>query len=315
MTRTVSQITEAKLPANDLPIWRSLLFIPANVERFLAKAGQSGADAIILDLEDSIAPSEKAAARAALAQAVATVAATGLDVVVRINRPWRLTIRDLEAAALADVAAIALPKVADAGHIGAVSEVLDELESERGIATGRIRLIAMIETAAAYFHMSAIAKASPRVMAMTLGSEDFALDMGMPAEADGLEQATRQTVLAARAAGIMPLGFVGSLADYRDLVGFETMARRGRALGFEGAFCIHPAQVDILNRSFGPTDAEIDHARRVIETFEQALAKGQGAVGLDGVMLDGPVVERARRLLGRHDAITKRTANKSPSSG
>ena len=294
---------EARLPADRLPIWRSLLFIPANVERFLAKAGGSGADAIILDLEDSIAPSEKAAARAALPDAVATVAATGIDVVVRINRPWRLAIRDLETAALEAVAAIALPKVANAGHIGAVSEILDELETERGIAAGQIRLIAMIETAAAYFHMAEIAKASPRVMALILGSEDFALDMGMPAEADGLEQATRQTVMAARAAGILPLGFVGSLADYRDLAGFEAMARRGRALGFEGAFCIHPAQVDILNRAFGPTDAEADQARRVVATFEQALAEGLGAVGLDGVMLDGPVVERARRLLQRHAAI------------
>lgn len=290
----------------DLPLWRSMMFVPVNVDRFVDKAHTRGADAVILDLEDSILPADKAAARALVPAAAAKAARGGADVVVRINRPWRLAVRDLEAAVCPAVAALALPKTADAGHIRAIAEIVGELERERAMTVGAIRLIAMIETAAAYFHLREIAGADRRMVAMILGSEDFALEMGMAPEPDGLAHATFATAIAARAAGLLPLGFIGSLAQFADRDAFRTMVRRARGLGFEGAFCIHPSQVAILNQEFSPTAAEVAHAGSVIAAFRAAEAAGRGAIELDGVMIDIPVVARAERLLARQAAIEER---------
>ena len=289
-----------------LPLWRSMMFVPVNVERFVDKAHSRGADAIILDLEDSIIAAEKAAARQLVVAAAAKVARGGADVAVRINRPWRLAVRDLEAVVSPAGAALALPKTADAGHVRAIAEIVGELEAERGMAVGTTRLIAMIETPEAYFHLREIAGADPRMVAMIVGSEDFALAMGMPADPDGLAHVTLETVIAARAAGLLPLGFIGSLAQFADAEAFRAIVHRARRLGFEGAFCIHPSQVAILNREYTPAEAELTHARRVIAAFAEAEAAGQGAFQLDGVMIDIPIVERAQRLLDRHAAIEAR---------
>ena len=290
----------------DLPLWRSMMFVPVNVERFVDKAHTRGADAIILDLEDSILPADKAAARDLVPAAAAKVARGGADVAVRINRPWRLAVRDLEAVVSPAVAALALPKTADAGHIRAIAEIVGELERERAMAVGQTRLIAMIETPESYFHLREIAGADRRMVAMIVGSEDFALAMGMAPEPDGLAHVTLATVIAARAAGLLPLGFIGSLAEFADGDAFRAMARRARGLGFEGAFCIHPGQVAILNQEYSPTEAELAQARRVIAAAQAAEAEGRGAFQLDGVMIDIPIVERAERLLARQTAIEKR---------
>ncbi len=288
------------------PLWRSMMFVPVNVDRFVEKAHARGADAIILDLEDSVVPAEKAAARGLVPDAAVKVAQGGADVVVRINRPWRLAVPDLEAVVDPQIAALALPKVAGPEHIRAIAEILDELEAERGMTPGHTRLIAMIETADALFQAREIAGADPRVVAMILGAEDFALDTGMAPEPDGLFQPTMQTVFAARAAGIVPLGFIGSIADYGDRAAFAEIIARSRRLGFEGAFCIHPAQVGVLNEGYAPSAEEVEHARRVIAAFEAAAAAGRGAVELDGRMIDIPIVERAERTLAREAAIEAR---------
>ncbi len=290
----------------DLPLWRSMMFVPVNVDRFVDKAHTRGADAIILDLEDSILPADKAAARDLVPTAAARVARGGADVAVRINRPWRLAVRDLEAVVSPAVAALALPKTADAGHIRAIAEIVGELERERAMPVGATRLIAMIETPEAYFHLREIAGADRRMVAMIVGSEDFALAMGMAPEPDGLAHVTLATVIAARAAGLLPLGFIGSLAGFADGAAFRAMAGRARGLGFEGAFCIHPGQVAILNQEYSPTEVELAHARRVIAAFRAAERDGRGAFQLDGVMIDIPIVERAERLLARQTAIDAR---------
>lgn len=288
--------------ARELPLWRSLLFVPANVDRFVDRAHERGADAVILDLEDSIVPEQKAAARACVPAAAAKVRRNGAHVVVRINRPWRQAIADLEAAVCREVDAIALPKVPNAGHIGAIAEVLDCLEEERGLAPGHTRLIAFVETAAAVFELASIARADARLVGLTLGSEDFALDMGIVPEPDALVHAAALTVMAARAAGILPLGGVGSLAGFGDLSAYREGVRRAHRLGFAGGMCIHPSQVPILNAEHAPSRAEVAEARRILDCYESARSNGQGAVRLDGRMLDEPIAERARRLLQRHEA-------------
>jgi citrate lyase subunit beta/citryl-CoA lyase len=290
------------------PIWRSMMFVPVNVDKFVEGAHKRGADVIILDLEDSILPKDKEHARTLVAGAAPRVARSGADVVVRVNRPWRLCLRDLEAIVSRAIVAILLPKTESADHVRLVAEVLDELEAERGLPSGHTRIVAMIETADAFFRMREIAASHPRVVALTLGSEDFALSVGMVPEAEGLFYPKQQVVLAARAAGVMPLGFVGTVADYKDLEAFRATARRSRRLGFMGASVIHPSQIPILNEEFSPSAEEVRKARRVVDAFEAAKGGNQGAIEVDGKMVDLPVVERARRTLERHAAIEQRAA-------
>jgi citrate lyase subunit beta / citryl-CoA lyase len=292
--------------APPLPVWRSLLFVPVTERRFVDGAARRGADAIILDLEDSVAPTEKARARALVPEAAAIVSRGGADVVVRINRPWRLAVRDIEAVVGPGVRALALPKVDSAEQVRMIAEIVDEIEAERGMAPGATGLVAMVETAAALFHIAEIARAHPRLVGLNVGAEDFALSAGMLPETEGLFMPKQLCVFAARAAAIMPLGFIGTVADYRDLDSFRETIRRSRRLGFAGASVIHPSQIVILNEEFRASAAEIDHARRVVVAYDKAIAAGIGAVTVDGRMIDVPIVERARLLLEREAAIAAR---------
>lgn len=174
------------------------------------------------------------------------------------------------------------------------------------MAAGATRLIASVESAAALFRIAEIARAHPRLVAVNLGAEDFALSAGMLPEAEGLFMPKQLSVFAARAAGILPLGFVGTVADFHDLDAFRETVRRSRRLGFTGASVIHPSQVAILNEEFRPRPQEVDHARRVVAAYDKALAEGVGAVTVDGKMIDVPVVARARELLEREAAIAAR---------
>jgi citrate lyase subunit beta / citryl-CoA lyase len=291
-----------------LPVWRSLLFVPVTQQRFVDGAARRGADAIILDLEDSVAALEKARAREMVPQAAGIVSRGGADVVVRINRPLRLAVRDIEASVGPGVLALALPKVDSPEHVQLLAEIVDEVEAERGVAPGTTRFIAMVESAAAFFRIAEIARAHPRLCALTLGAEDFATSAGIVPEAEGLFMPKQMAVFAARAAGIMPLGFIGTVAEFHDLDGFRQTIRRSRRLGFVGASVIHPSQVPILNEEFRASPEEMDHARRVIAAYDKALAEGVGAVTVDGNMIDVPVVERARLLLERETAIAAREA-------
>jgi len=290
-----------------LPIWRSMMFVPVNVDKFVDSAHTRGADVIILDLEDSILPKDKALARTLVAAAAPKVARSGADVVVRINRPWRLCLRDLEAVVSREICALMLPKTESADHVHMVAEVLDELEAERGLPQGHTKLVPMIESASAFFRAQEIAAAHARVIALTLGAEDFALSVGMVPEAEGLFYPKQQIVIAARAAGVLPLGFIGTVADFKDLEAFRATARRSRRLGFTGASVIHPSQIEILNAEFRPSVEEVAQARKVVTAFEAAAGGSQGAIQVDGKMVDIPVVERCRGILARHEAIEQRT--------
>ncbi len=294
------------MSARLLPLWRSMLFVPVLNEKFIAGAAARGADCIQLDLEDAIAPARKDEARAAVAAAAERLAGEGVEVVVRINRPWRMAVRDIEAAVGPAVTALNLPKVPDASHVRAVGEILDELEAERGLAVGHTRLVVMVETAEGLVNMADIARASERVVALTVGAEDLALDMGMQPVADALYVPNVQAVAAARAAGILPIGYIGSVADYQDEARYRETAERARRLGFAGGFCIHPKQVPILNAAFSPSAEEIADARAVVAAYEAAEQAGRGAVSHQGRMIDRPVVERARALIARHAAIASR---------
>ncbi len=291
-----------------LPLWRSMLFVPANVPKFVDKAHQRGADAIILDLEDSVPLAEKAPARRQLAAATSRVSAGGADVVVRINASLRLAAADLEAAVNAAVRAICVPKVSGASQLQWISECIAELELERGLPTGHTRLIALIESTAALARVNEIANSTPRLVAMTLGPEDFSASAGMVPDADGLLFPNQQIVFAARSAGILPLGFVGSIGQYGDLAAFRETIRRSRRLGLRGGFCIHPNQVQLMNEEFAPSPEEVSEARGLVEAYEQALRTNRGAAEYGGRMIDAPVVARAREVLASHEKICARSA-------
>lgn len=297
--------------ARALPLWRSLLYVPANVERFVERAPRSGADAVQLDLEDSIAPSEKASARDCVAAAAERIAGVGIDVVVRINRPLSLAVRDIEAAVGPSVKALSLPKVESADHVRLLSETVAEAELRAGLRPGTTRFILGIESPAAFLRMSEIALADPRNTAMLLGSEDFATETGMSTSAENLLGPKQALVIAAAAADILPLGIVGSFANFRDTDAYQAMVRRSREIGYRGSSCIHPDQIPILNREFSPSEAEVDAARAIVERFDQALSGQAGAVALDGAMLDLPIVERARATLARHELILTRAKTRN----
>jgi len=295
----------------NLPVWRSLLYVPANVERFVEKAHSRGADCIQLDLEDSVPSSEKAAARRMVPEAATRVRRAGADVVVRINSPMAISVQDLDASVGADVDGVAVTKVESADHLRRIDEHVSRLESARGLRDGHTRLIAMIESPGAFFQMPAIAAATDRLVAMNIGGEDFALETGMEPSEATLLMPKQQMIFAARAAGIMPLGFIDSLAAYADLDAFAIMVRRSRQFGFMGAGCIHPSQVPIVNRYYSPSPDEVAYATRVVEGDAVHAAAGRGSWSLDGKMIDVPVVARAQRLLERAAAIAAREARTS----
>jgi citrate lyase subunit beta / citryl-CoA lyase len=282
-----------------MPNWRSLLFVPVTAERFVARAHTRGADVIILDLEDSIPPAEKDVARAALPAAAAVVGQGGAEIAVRINRQLEIAIPDIAAAVMPQVTALMLPKVMGPEHIKLLSEVVGAREAALGLPVGRTRFIALVETPQALPNLYAIAAADPRMAAMAVGSEDLSTELEAVPGADLMYHFGMMLVAATRAAGILPLGAVGAFADFNDLGGYRAALKRSRKLGFACTSCIHPLHVPIINEEYGVAPAEADRARRLIATFEEALAKGAGAVAFEGAMIDLPVVERARRLLAR----------------
>src|SRR5580698_7499730 len=292
---------------DDLPAWRSMLFVPVTVEKFVNTGADRGADGIILDLEDSIAPSQKERARTLIADAIPRVSRNGADVLVRVNRPWRMLVRDVEAAVIPGISALMLTKVDSPEHVLAVAEMVDELEAERNLPAGSMKFSVLVETTRGFFRMEEIAKCHPRIVSISMGSEDFAADAGMQSEPEALFYPKQHMLFAARAAGVMPMGFVGSIADFRDQEAFRAIVRRSRRLGFVGASAIHPLQVPVLNEEFGVTPAEVERAERMVAAYDAAFAQGLGAVQFEGAMIDVPVVQRAKNVLNRAAAIKRRT--------
>lgn len=275
---------------------RSLLFVPVLEQRFVRKAHERGAGAVILDLEDSIAPSKKDVARAALSGAAAVLKGNAVrHVLVRVNAAVD---EDAAAAAATQADAVLVPKVRTLADVERVSASLEKAQGYGASHSDAIALVLLVETPQAVLNAASIA-AHPRVVGLVLGSEDLALSLGVPPTPAALGFAGQQIVYACRAAGKVPLGVPSSLASFADDGDFREAAARGRAMGMAGAVCIHPNQVAQVNAAFRPSAEELAAAVRILETFHAAEAQGKGAVSLDGKMLDLPIVHRARELLAR----------------
>ena len=295
-------------PIGDGFVWRSLLYVPANNDRFIAKAHTRGADAIILDLEDSVPEAARDDARAMLKDAITSVSQSGADATVRINRPLRHMVKDVEAAVLAGAKALFVTKIDGPAHLKLVDELVGEVEQEAGRALGEVKLIPMLESAAAFFQAVDVARASPRNVAMILGGEDFALDIGLVPDTDTLMVPKQTVMMAAKSAGLMAMGFIGTVADYSDIDGFRATVRRSRKFGFEAASVIHPSGVPILNEEFTPPRHEVDAAREIVAAYDEAMKNGTGAITVAGKMIDVPVALRAQRLVNRSDAIAAKAS-------
>lgn len=286
-------------------MWRSLLFMPVLEERFLAKASQRGADAIVLDLEASIAASRKDEARNALPAAIERINAQGLDVLVRINPLWWPALKDLDCAVLKGLTAIVLPTCSSTEQIKTVDYCIGELEVERGLPVNGIGIIPLIETARGVRDADDILRASQRTIGVTFGAEDYIADMRGTVSTELLTITSVGLAEAARAAGVTPFIVPESLGNLTDLDAFEQAARRGQQMGSEGGFCVHPGQVERLNKVFTPSDEELNQAKRIIAAAKAAEEQGLGAVRLDDRMIDGPIIVRAQRLVERAESFRR----------
>jgi citrate lyase subunit beta/citryl-CoA lyase len=268
---------------------RSYLFVPGNRPDRFEKAWQSGADAIILDLEDAVQSAHKDLAR----EAVAAWLSPTRPVYVRINpagTPWFE--RDLEVVGLPGVLGVVLPKAEQPEQVAEVAAYL----------TGEAHMLPLLETALGIWNARPLAQAE-RVERLAFGSVDFQLDTGISGEQEELLYARSRLVLASRVAGMLP-PVDGVTMIFDDLTRLQEDVERSRRIGFSGKLCIHPKQVETINRGFVPTEAELVWARRVLSTVQ---ATGAGALQLDGELIDRPVIERARSILAQEKSSDQRT--------
>jgi citrate lyase subunit beta/citryl-CoA lyase len=279
--------------------WRSLLFVPANAPPgFLARAHERGADGLIIDLEDGVASSAKANARAGLGELLKGLTGKGADLLVRINASWAEAVLDLRAAVNPSLAAIVVPKVEETSRLEVISEMMAEFENEQELPTGAIGLVALIETPRGLSRAAQLA-AVPRVVALALGPEDMCLVLGVNPTPDVLDLPCRQLALAAATRELQCLAMPISLAAISDSQGFASAADRAFEVGCTGALCVHPSQVKIANERFAPDAQARIAAERTLSAWRVAQAEGKSVVEFEGIMIDAPVAERARRLLQR----------------
>jgi citrate lyase subunit beta / citryl-CoA lyase len=280
---------------------RSSLILPVNVPHFVERAHTRGADAIVLDLEDSVPPAEKARARQLVKASLPLVGRGGAEVLVRVNNDPALLADDVDASVHPGLDALSLPKVESVEQLRELMVRIDRLERERGIPPGHVKISMAFETPRGVLHARELAEACPRVVTMGVGVEDYCLELGVEPSADGIEllYAVSRVVTIAKTLGVQPTGLLGSIAGFRDLPAFEGAAQRARQLGCEGAGCIHPDQVVVLNRVFSPDPAKVEYAQRVVEAFEEGVRRGTASVSLDGKMVDVPVYKRALVILDR----------------
>lgn len=276
---------------------RTMMFVPGNNPGMMADAHIYGPDSIMLDLEDSVTMAEKDAARLLVYQALKTVDYGDTEMVVRINplnTPYGK--KDIEAVVKAGVDVIRMPKTETAEEVVEVEREIERVERELG-CVGRTKIMAAIESTLGIVNAYAIATASPRMMGIALGAEDYCANLKAQRTPGGdeLRLARETIVVAARAAGIDALDTVYS--NLNDMETFRQEVEYIKTLGFDGKSIINPRQIEVINEVFAPKEKEITKARAIIAAIKEAEAKGSGVIALNGKMIDRPVVIRAQRTI------------------
>jgi len=281
---------------------RTRLYMPGNGPRLFIKGPPPEADSVILDLEDSVPPAEKDAARILVRYALENVNWGDKEVLVRVN-PMSTPYGPVDVRAVGHLAhGIIIPKSETAKDVLQVALLLDEIEAERGLPAGHIKLIPLIETAKGVLSALEVARASPRNTSLAFGAEDYTADVGGERTNEGSELlfARSMIVAAAKAAGIQASDTV--FGDFKDMDGLYREARQAAAMGFDGKGAIHPNQLPVIIRAFTPDTARIEKAKRIMEAIKKAEADGTGVVAVGGKMVDPPVRARAEKVLAQAKA-------------
>jgi len=279
----------------------SWIFVPGQVQRMLDKALGLPADVIMLDLEDSVVPAQKATARALVKEAIGRPKQPDSPArYVRINGVGLSDCQlDLEAVLQPGLEGVVVPKAESIDQVRWLHEILTQLENSRKMKHGAVRLMLAVESPRALISASLLAASSPRVAGLMFGAEDFSRALNLPTVRRGpardLLYARSQIVVAAAAAGIASVD--GVWPDLEDPDGLEQDCAFSRALGFTGKSLIHPSQIEPINRAFRPTSAELAFARKVVAEFEKAAQAGTGSITVDGQLVDAPIYERAKATL------------------
>ena len=283
---------------------RSMLFLPGNNPNMLINGNCLGADAVIFDLEDAVSPDEKDAARILVRNTMRYMDFRGCEIIVRINSiDTAYWCKDIDAIAPYTPGLILLPKTGGAADVLAADEYITQTEEKLGLSQGTIGLMPLIETAMGVENAFAIASATKRVKALFLGAEDLTADLQCKRTKEGreIEYARTRLVMAARAAGVDV--YDTPFTDVNDDEGIEIDALLAKSLGFSGKASISPRHVEVINRVFSPTMAEIDYAYEVMEAIALAKQQGKGAIALRGKMIDAPIVMRAQRTIAMAQAL------------
>ncbi len=280
---------------------RSRLYLPGSEPKYYINAALHAADAVILDLEDSVHRDEKDAARILVRNTLRAVDFGACERMVRINQ-LPLGLEDLAEVVSESPDLILIPKVERAEQVTAADHMISEIKSRYGI-TRPVWIMPILESALGIENAAAIASASENVVALTIGLEDYTADLGVAKTAEGREShyARARVVNAARAAGIQAIDSV--FGDVGDMEGLRRWGEASRAMGFEGMGCVHPGQVRVIHEAFRPTAAEIEKAQKIVAAFEEAQKKGLAVVSLGSKMIDPPVVQRALKLVERAKAM------------
>ncbi len=288
-----------------MELLRTLLFVPGNRPRMIEKAkGLTELDAIIFDLEDAVPPAEKAAARRMVRDAMDSGDFGRFKLFVRVNAVGTgLLPDDLEAILSPNLFGIVLPKVEDPEGVQTAHMMLLEREQRAGLAAGHTKILAIIETVPGVLGLPRIAGCSKRFVGLSYGAEDFATDLGVERSRDGIEGLYPRTMVAlySRLTDVTAVDSVFS--DVNDDDGMEKDTLLAKQLGFRGKFLIHPKQIEVANRIFTPSEKEVEYARQVVAAYEDAEARGEASVALNGKMIDIPIVERARSLLAMAEKL------------
>jgi citrate lyase subunit beta / citryl-CoA lyase len=292
---------------------RSLMFVPGSKQRMIDKSLElTNLDVAMYDIEDGVAPQEKPLARTLIAEMLSRPRQPqSPSRFVRINGVGSGKDRiDADLALIRPgLDGLVVPKVETTDQLRWIAGEVDQRERSNGMTSGSVRILAAIESARGLLNAPQIATASPRVLGLLFGAEDYALDLRLPLNREGeaRDLLFARSWFANAAAGGNVEALDGVWPDIGDTEGVRRDALQARRLGMTGKSLFHPSQIDVINESFVPTAAELDYARRVVEAFDQAQARGDGAVAFGGQLLDRPIVERARRTLVVREALTRRS--------
>ncbi len=296
-------------------VLRSMLFVPGNSMRMITKAALLPSDAIILDLEDAVPLADKATARIMIRDSIKAVKSGGTHVFVRVNAlNTKLTTEDLNLVAVQDLDGVMLAKTETASDVTELDGMLEETEKGRGLELGSLKMVPLVETAKGVINTYEIASASERVVAVAFGAGDYYRDLGRSVSSLSSEQtellyARSQIVNASVAAGAQAIDtpFFGLLTDRE---GFMKDTMRALQLGFKGKLLIHPTHVEFANKTFSPSQDEAGYAGRVVKAFEEAQAKGLGAISFEGKMIDYMNYKQAKELMSFVEVIGEKEKKK-----